>query len=321
MKTWSALIILLLFCTPAAFAQNNQPLEPIIRPDGAQQLTTPPPGASDQNPAFSPDGDYLLFTRFYNGYNDGPADIMLLDRDTGAIVRLITASDSDNVNLPGSSWNAATQRIVFSSDREDTDEIWTAQEDGSDPIRVTYSLPDSALEPTFSPDGAWIVFEVNQDAPEDEQRGSIWLVRSNGSDLQQLTVGVDYDDRQPNWSPTGERILFQRREPDSDNWDIYTITPDGSDLRQVTTQSDEDTDASWSPDGQWIVYSSDYEVEDGANLFVIAADGGEPVRVTTNETGYDGAPSWSPDGAWIAFESGEDEAPTTLWLIAVPALP
>src|SRR5688500_13575133 len=42
---------------------------PVERPDGAVRLTDPPSGASDQNPAFAPDGTHILFTRFEEGYN------------------------------------------------------------------------------------------------------------------------------------------------------------------------------------------------------------------------------------------------------------
>ncbi len=290
------------------------------RSDGAMQLTEPPSGASDQNPAFAPGGDRMLFTRFHHGYNHGPADLMLLSAD-GQTEPLVTTPDSDNVNMPGTSWNGVIGRIAFSSDREDTDEIWTTNADGSVPFRVTDTADDFALEPTFSPDGEWIVFEVDSAGLFGEQIGTIWKIRVDGSDLMPLTLGVDYDDHQPNWSPSGERILFQRRAFDSDNWDIYTIAPDGSDLRQVTTQPSGDTDASWSPDARWIVYSSDFGQIEFANLFIISADGGEPVRLTFSESGYDGAPSWSPDGAWVAFESGEDESPTALWMIAVPDRP
>ena len=300
--------------------------EQATRSDGAQRLTTPPSGASDQNPAFSPDGRFLAFTRFENGYNIGPAGIFRLDLSGGEIVRLTPEEDQDNVNLPGSAWSAVHDRIVFASDRAESDDLWQIAPDGTGFTRITtHHGPPWYIEPSWSPDGAWIVFEADAARPDDQQQGSIWKVRADGTGLTILTDGPaeGVDDRQPNWSPTGERILFQRRDPGSDDWDIYTMAPDGSDLRLVTDQASSDTDASWSPDGRYIVYSSDYGDLPTPNIFVIPAEGGTPIRVTFNGTHEDGAPSWSPDGRFIVFEShpGEDEdTPSSLWRIAVPPL-
>ncbi|NOZ23105.1 MAG: choice-of-anchor D domain-containing protein, partial [Planctomycetes bacterium] len=129
------------------------------------------------------------------------------------------------------------------------------------------------------------------------------------------------DDRLPNWSPLGDRIVFQRRVPGSDDWDLYTMKPDGSDVQRVTTTVSSDTDASWSPDGRWIVYSSDYNNLPAANIFAIPAQGGTPVRITQDVTHEDCAPSWSPDGQWISFESHTvqvAEGPASLYRIVSP---
>jgi TolB protein len=71
------------------------------RSDGAIRLTTPLAGASDQNPAFSPDGSRVVFTRFDRGYNGGPAGLFLLDLSSLQATRLTPVEDQDNVNLPG----------------------------------------------------------------------------------------------------------------------------------------------------------------------------------------------------------------------------
>ncbi len=302
---------------PSSFAYET-------RFDGAIRLTDPPPDASDQNAAFSPDGTQIIFTRFENGYNIGPAGVFLLGLTNGAITRLTPWEDQDNVNLPGSAWNAVNGRIVFASDRAESDDIWRIAPDGADFSRITtHDGPPWYIEPSWSPDGAWIVFEADGDAPDDRQQGSIWKVRVDGTGLTVLTDGpaAGVDDRQPNWSPAGDRILFQRHDPGSEDWDIYTMAPDGTDLRLVTDQSSSDTDASWSPDGRFIVYSSDYGGLPTPNIFIIPADGGEPIRVTFSGTNEDGAPSWSGDGRWIAFEShpGQDEdTPSALWRAAAP---
>ncbi len=151
-------------------------------------------------------------------------------------------------------------------------------------------------------------------------------MRLDGTELTELTDGLKggTDDRQPNWSPVGDRIVFQRRSPGSDDWNLYTMAPDGSDIRPVTTAPSSDTDASWSPDGRWIVYSSDYGGLPVPNIFVIPANGGKTVQVTLSSTNEDSAPSWSPGSGsdqWIAFESHEgvaEDTPASLWRVPVP---
>lgn len=316
--------------TPLPATQTHTPLPTVppwpaleTRPDGAQRLTAPPSAASDQNPAFSPVGARLLFTRFDSGYNDGPAALFLLDLATGQVARLTPAEDQDNVNLPGSAWNPANNRIVFASDRMEADDLWRIAPDGSDFSRITHhdGIP-WYIEPSWSPDGQWIVFEASQEGEsEDGSVGKIWKVRTDGSGLTPLTSDPAFDDRQPNWSPTGDRILYQRRELPDGQWDIYTIDLQSSDLRNLTANPASDTDASWSPDGQWIVVSSDYGGLPVPNIFIYPLRGGAPLRLTTMATHEDGAPSWSPDGNWIAFEShpGQDEdTPAALWIIRAP---
>jgi len=311
--------------TDAASNESSNEAVFSMRSDSAELLYTPDSPSSSQNPAFSTTGDTIIFTLFDEGYNCGPAALYLMCPGEEPFL-LLEDYDVDNVNLPGACWNGVVDKITFASDREDIDEIWTINSDGSAPFRVTHHLPPNYFtEPSFSPDGEWIVFEETQDTTEEEEYNSIWKIRADGTELTRLTNGPagGTDDRQPNWSPIGDRILFQRHIPGSDNWDIFTMAPDGSDIQQVTTDPSSDTDASWSPDGLWIVHSTDYGALEHPSIFVISAAGGTPIRITNDPNSEDGAPSWSPDGNWIVFEShiaSDEDSPSALWRIRTPDL-
>ena len=289
------------------------------RADDARHLAIDLDG-SLQNPAWSPDSDALLFTRFRDGYNAEPADLFIVELPDGE-PRSLVEDGSGNVNLPGSSWNAETGSIVFSSSRDPHDEVFTIDDAGEpgDETPITQRDDFVAYEPSLSPEGTWIVFESH--VLDEEDNGVIMKYAVDGSSDYEALTAEDDDCRQPNWSPSGDLILYQRN--DGDQWEIWVMDPDGADARQVTGGSGDKTDASFSPDGEWIVYSSDEGELDLANLFAIPVAGGDSVRIT-EWGGYDGAPAWSPDGNQIAFESfpgdPDDSAGTTLWVVDAPTL-
>jgi TolB protein len=220
--------------------------------------------------------------------------------------------------MPGSCWSAATDAVTYTADPIAGDQVFVVPASGGTPRAVTRA-PIVAFEPTFSPDGSWIVFERYR-----PNRSEIWKVRVDGTGLQRLTAG--FDDRQPNWSPAGDRIVFQRhaRNRPNSTTDLWTISPSGDAARNVTrTRELEETDASWSPSGRFLVFSSDATNVDVASLFTIRADGSGRRQLTRTRAIYDGAPAWSPDGRQIAFESvrGDPDSSrgTTIWVVAAPA--
>jgi len=312
--------------------EDTSPSRDFHRYDEAHELNITWSG-SLQNPAWSPDGRSILFTRFIEGYNKGPADLLILrlgsnsngtnSSGTGpggaASTRVLVSDGSGNVNLPGSAWNPNTHEIVFSSSRGPHDEIYIIAENGApgDERKTTERDDRVAYEPSLSPDGQWVVFESHR--PYVEGNGVITRYRIDGTGPYEALTGIDEDCRQPNWSPAGDLILYQRFA--GGRWDIWTMDPDGSNHTKLTGGNGDKTDASFSPDGQWIVFSSDAGTQ-FADLFVISISGGDTLGVTRSDW-YDGAPSWSPDGKRIVFEScpgdPDDSAGTALWIIDVPA--
>ena len=292
------------------------------RADGARRLNIPLSG-SLQNPAFSPDGKSVVFTRFRKGYNKGPSDLYIYHLKTGRLKPLVT-DGSSNVNLPGSSWHPTLGAIVFSSTRDEHDEIYSISDNGQrgDETPLTHRKHLQAYEPSWSPDGKWVVFESHLiDQPEGVitkcRVESSAKIRGRSEKYVDLT-DVSEDGRQPNWSPSGNRILYQKKDIESEEWSLWTMNPDGSDKNRITKPGTSCTDAVFSLDGRWILYSGEGDSIKLANLFVIPRAGGTPVQVTRFD-GYDGAASVSSDGSMIVFESSRsdpDGSPgTRLWIL------
>lgn len=95
-----------------------------------------------------------------------------------------------------------------------------------------------------------------------------------------------------------DQIVFTAFE--HGQWNIFSISPDGDNLRQLTTDSFEERDPVFSPDGTQLAFAA--KQNNNWDIYILNLQDGKQKRVTTHPH-YDGAPAFSPDGKYLAFES------------------
>jgi len=171
----------------------------------------------------------------------------------------------------------------------------------------------------FTPDGRFIVWASELDGNLD-----VFRMAADGSGAVNLT-GHPGTDGHPRVSADGRRIYFNsNRSSDpatfargymdrEHNHEIYSMAPDGSDLRRVTDLPDWDTYPAISPDGTQLLWRriapTGGKSESGRNSEVFWMDlATGAMRNVTGHQAYDGWPAWSPDGRRIAFASNRANA-------------
>lgn len=98
------------------------------------------------------------------------------------------------------------------------------------------------------------------------------------------------------------RIVFGQGSPS----DIYTVNPDGSDVKQLTFFAGNGGYAqsgTWSPDGSQIAFSATNSAANGPyQLWIMNGDGGNQHVLFNDDPSYgDYQPSFSPDGSHLVF--------------------
>ncbi len=276
------------------------------------------------HPVWSPDGRRLAFS-FYAlprvGAVPAGTDLYIMDGD-GRNMRMLASHDSQGAALLHPAWSpdgsavyvthqarAAAGGTATRVDRVDAD---------SGELRTVVA---NAAYPSPSRDGHLLAYVSLPNADGTGQ--SLWMSSADGRDPRQLVpVGAFIRYSSLRFAPDGQRILFAAvgqgnaragssagvldplglvralvdtgvAHANGEEWDFWTIDPDGRNLRRLTSIAEDLPVASWSPGGDRIAFlggGSARTAETG--LAVMAADGTNLRRLTTRP-GHRGA-DWSP---------------------------
>jgi Tol biopolymer transport system component len=317
--------------------------------------------ADDVQPAFSPDGKQIAFvstrgsaTRLtYENFGvpSTGGDIWMMPALGGSPRRI-----AEKGNFP--SWSSDGSTLVFMSGGSFKKRIFRVPASGGESREIPVRPPKGKgafrfiLYPTLSPDGKWILFQVEQ--------FRINVAPSSGGEAKVICLG-----RRPVWAPDGRSIVFSNADPGK-NFSLWRIpfssakgAADGA-AEPLTVGRGVDTQAAISRDGRQIAFtaleqtfnletlpfdadlgrvtgevrvltSGNNDIEwkslspDGRSVVfgnagrIWRLDPDQPAHPLTGDPAFrDGQPRWSPDGRSILFERVPAAEPGNfeLWLMA-----
>jgi len=281
-----------------------------------------------QATAMSPDGSMVAYvrSRVLEEENRSHSEVWMVSSDgSSQPVRLTSpATESSSPR-----WSPDGRLLSFSSARpiageEDQGSTWFLNMDRPG---EAFQIEGLAGTPVFGPNNEWIAFTrpvlptapipTAPDRTEEEQR-----------------IVDRFDGRAYDWM----QYRFDRRGYLPDPTDpystpasqIFIVSRDGGEARQITDTPVGVSNVAWRPDGQGFVFSADAHRRDEhtyprADLWTVTLDG-EVTRITDDEYNW-GSPEWSPDGTRIVARGGpgldviirerwDHGAPSDLWLFS-----
>lgn len=266
----------------------------VMNHDGSspRQLTEAPDG--DFGNVFgadlSPDGRQVVFVRQIGGQS---LQIERMNVDTGNIVILTPPGIYLNPR-----WSPDGSRILYVPGTYGVSghELFTMRPDGSDKQKVFSGGADIPLRSaSWSPDGRRVVVDTDESNPDAK---GLWVIDLSNSSSKRLFAEEpgpgpfpENSVMSPAWSPKGDRIVFTKGSH------LFTINPDGSGLRQVTTGpllgdgGSLNVNPAWFPDGSRIAFVRSQAPELNYDIASVSADGSD-LRNLTHAVSDDQGPTF-----------------------------
>ncbi len=287
----------------------------VMNADGSNpvNLTALNGNNNERQPVWSPDGQLLAFYGQVGFQNE--LFTMKPDGSSRTNISNNASNDFQPVFSPDGT------KIAFASNRNgNNDNIWVMDASGANPVKITdlaiaAESPDWQPLPFFEPpvtvdrpkklENDLIVFSSNRSGlgnPEGD--AEIFVMTAIGTDLKQLTANNGLADLDPTWSPFGRKIAFSRLPPGgTTNSDIFSMNPDGTGLRRLTSSIEPDGDPVYSPNARriaWVRRIITGGASSDTDILAMDVDGANKVNLT-NSFDEEESPTWGVDSRRIAF--------------------
>lgn len=258
-----------------------------ISAKGGASWPLPVASTSVVDPSPSPDGEWLAFTELEENWNIWRA--RLTPHGLGQPKLFLSSSGKNHSPM----YSPDGRHIAFISDRSGSPEIWLADENGDNLMRVTNLGAPWVGNIRWSPDGSTIVFDARI-----KEHSGIFTMRLNGG--QPVPVVQDqFEERSPTWSHDGKSIYFNSWRGGS--LQIWNLSRKSGDLRPISPANL--NTATEFEDGHSLYFATN-----SSELWKSRPDGSNPRRLPINPRPQPGL-DWYVRPEGIYFASYQDERP------------
>jgi Tol biopolymer transport system component len=209
----------------------------------------------------------------------------------------VTLRDKESgktTTVPVFSHRANSDKIIFTSNRDGDEEIYSMSADGSGVQRLTSTANRDDLS-ILSPDGSKIAY-----ACQPSSDGEVCMMNTDGSGQVNIT-NTAFNDQPFSFSPDSKKVAMMTNRYLSGGHEIATMNLDGTGVTRITNNTNiDDATPMFSPDGKKILFTS--KRNNNTDIYIVNADGTGETRLTTDPKS-DESPMFSPDGKKIVFTS------------------
>jgi Tol biopolymer transport system component len=263
-----------------------------VRASGGPIRFDPSVPVAGSAPRIAPDGRLL----FHDSVTVGNIFRMDLNRRGAGAKRLIASTRRDG----SPTYSPDGKRIVFTSDRAGSRQLWMCDNEGGQPQQLTHLDGISAWFPAYSPDSRWVAFEGRRG-----NQAQIYLANSSTGVANPLLAGSV--GQRPRWSRDGRRLYFT--SDCTGEYEIWRVAVDRDGRAGLPAQLTRQGGYSGyeSADGRYFYYS-DWTVRQVKRT---PTEGGpeDLVRCNTSFSRYPANLAAGVRGLYYLGQSGENGTP------------
>ena len=258
---------------------------------------------NDIMPAFSPDGNTIVFQSDRNGNWDIYS--LSLTQGESSIKQLTNDPESDE----DASYSPDGRFIIFTSTRDDKStkkykprELYYMDRNGKGVKRITNSYGSDNWSPSFI-DTVTVMFASDRSDfssnPFWKKSSSIFTIEKTGTFLFKVYGDENSSLTDPSIKPGIENHIVYADKKDENNYDVTMGSLDGKDKpTNLTNSKGNDLQPNVARNGLFITFATN---RDGNyEIYKMQADGQDPTRITYDD-GDDIFPRFSLDGNKIIF--------------------